>query len=182
MPGRRPLLYGFLAVSFSLSTGSLYAEGDSPRPDGANRDKLLAQFDKDGDGQLSPQEREAARAAMQNRGRPGGGDRINPAELLRKFDKDGDGRLNEQERAAAQAAMKEAGGQNRELSPEMKARILKEFDKDGDGQLNEQERAAAMQHLQKMRSSQNPRGPRPDGVRPPKGPEGREKKTDGAKE
>lgn len=88
--------------------------------------RIMEQFDKDGDGKLNEEEREAAKAAHKDR----------MAKALAEFDKDKDGKLNEEERAAAKAA-REA------QMKERKAKVLAEFDKDKDGELNEEERAAA---------------------------------------
>lgn len=93
---------------------------------GFNREDLIKQFDKNGDGQLDDSEREAMRAAMAARfgangsggpggpggpggtgaqGGPGGGrGGPNREEMLKQFDKDGDGQLNDEERAAMRQA------------------------------------------------------------------------------
>ncbi|MBX3744391.1 MAG: efflux RND transporter periplasmic adaptor subunit [Verrucomicrobiae bacterium] len=112
------------------------APGAPGAPGGADFQALIRQYDRDGDGQLNDEEREAMRAAMaarfagqaQPRGAdaqaaqgpgsaqgPGagqGGPRFNREEMLRQFDKDGDGELNEEERAAMRQAL--GGGRNRE--------------------------------------------------------------------
>jgi len=77
--------------------------------------ELVAQFDTDGDGKLSEEEREAARERKHK-------------ELLEKYDADKDGALGEDERT--------------KMKEDIKAEILKKFDKDGDGKLSEEERAA----------------------------------------
>ena len=64
--------------------------------------RMLERFDTDGDGQLSPEEREAARASMPPRG-PGGPNR---QDWMKQLDTDGDGIISEDERAAARAARK----------------------------------------------------------------------------
>jgi hypothetical protein len=98
-------------------------------------DKLLTEFDADGDGQLSEEEEEAARAAMEaeraerqaemeerceeggthggppdgERGGRGRGGRPSgpPPFLVEEFDTDGDGDLSSAERAAAREIMRE---------------------------------------------------------------------------
>ncbi len=100
------------------------------RPQGAGpatadrRMEFLKRFDKDGDGQLDPTERAAARAAFEartgNAGRPGGAratdatpaekpdtGRVNKQAMLQEFDANGDGKLTGQERSAARKAFEE---------------------------------------------------------------------------
>lgn len=101
-------------------------------PGGVDFQALVRQYDRDGDGQLNDEEREAMRAAMAARfggqgqprgdGTPGaqggqGGPRFNREEMLRQFDKDGDGQLNDEERAAMRQSFGGAaggGGRNRD--------------------------------------------------------------------
>jgi len=82
------------------------------------RQKVLQKFDKNGNGQLDPDEREAAREAMQQRreqggrngaGGKGGADPERRQKLLAKFDTDGDGKLSETEKAAAKEARAKRG-------------------------------------------------------------------------
>jgi len=56
------------------------------------REKILAEFDKDGDGQLNEEERQAAREAREARMK------AQREKILAEFDKDGDGQLNEEGR------------------------------------------------------------------------------------
>lgn len=86
-------------------------EGDAKRAE--LRQKVLQKFDKNGNGQLDPDEREAAKEAMQKRREQSGGKgptgkgEVDPEirrKVLEKFDTDGDGKLNESERAAAKEA------------------------------------------------------------------------------
>jgi HlyD family secretion protein len=82
-----------------------------------NPEEIIKQFDKDGDGQLNDDERQAMRAEMQQRS---GGQfpAFNREEMMKQFDKDGDGELNDEERQAMRAEMQQrfGGGQrgNRE--------------------------------------------------------------------
>ena len=61
---------------------------------GGDREEILKKFDKDGDGKLSQEERQAMRedrkAEIEAR----------HADMIKKFDKDGDGKLSDEERAA----------------------------------------------------------------------------------
>jgi Ca2+-binding EF-hand superfamily protein len=87
------------------------AGGDAKRAE--RRQKVLEKFDSNGNGQLDPDERRAAKAAAQKRRDQAGekGADGNAAQdperrkkLLAKFDKDGDGALSEAERTAAKEA------------------------------------------------------------------------------
>jgi len=112
----------------------------------ALRQRVLKQFDKDGDGKLNAEERAAAEKARAERGREkGDGDR---GAMLKQLDKDGDGKLSEEERQAgreqARRKLQQAlGGEGANLQE-----LIKRFDKDGDGQLSEEERQAARRAFQ----------------------------------
>ena len=75
---------------------------------------LLKEFDKDGDGKLSPEEARTAMMAIRQFMVPGEGiaqrgqaDRErNREEMLKRFDKDGDGKLSAEEMAAAREAVR----------------------------------------------------------------------------
>jgi Ca2+-binding EF-hand superfamily protein len=87
-------------------------EGDGKRAE--LRQRALQKFDKNGNGQLDPDEKEAAKAAMQKRreqrgGGKGGPDPERRQKLLAKFDTDGDGKLSDSERAAAKEARGKRG-------------------------------------------------------------------------
>ena len=75
-------------------------EGQMMRPD---RGEMLKKFDKDGDGQLSEEEREAMREARK------GEMEARRAEMLKKYDKDGDGKLSMEEREAMREDMPPRG-------------------------------------------------------------------------
>jgi hypothetical protein len=106
-------------------------------------DQFNKQFDRDGDGKLSPMEAMMAQQAFQrmrgNVGRGGirGGGSIGsgapppvapiaPANdaksgkvppLIKRFDKDGDGKLNAEEKAAAQAELKKDKAKDKDAKP-----------------------------------------------------------------
>jgi Ca2+-binding EF-hand superfamily protein len=82
-----------------------------------DREEMKAQFDTDGDGKLSKQEKKAMRESVR-------------AQVLEKFDADGDGELSEEERGAAKLARSE--------------KIIAKFDTDGDNKLSAQELSVAM--------------------------------------
>jgi Ca2+-binding EF-hand superfamily protein len=92
----------------------------------AMRDEWMARMDLDGDGELSREERMAARQAMFENSERG-------QALMRQFDADGDGVLNEEEQAAMEAYQQEQREQRR-------ADELARYDADGDGQLSREER------------------------------------------
>ncbi len=131
----------------------------SNHPDRPIPPEMMKQFDKDNDGKLSPEERQAMRAKMEERQK----------EMLKKFDKDGDGKLSEEERKAMYEEMKtkmeerrkemlskyDADGDGKLSDEERKkareahqAEMLKHYDKDGDGKLSEEERAAMPKRLE----------------------------------
>jgi HlyD family secretion protein len=93
-PPREPSLAAAGEAAAELAQRPASRSGGAPR---FNPEEMLKQYDKDGDGQLSAEERETMRAAF---GAQGGGSRFNREEMLRRFDKDGDGQLSEEERAA----------------------------------------------------------------------------------
>jgi Ca2+-binding EF-hand superfamily protein len=134
------------------------AGGRRPLPPEA-RERVLEQFDADGDGQLNEAERQAARAGFEARRAE------KRAELLERFDADGDGELNETERAAAREeigpGLKERfggrhgrhhGGRDGERHEAFRRHMLERFDTDGDGTLSEAERAEARAFAQQKKA------------------------------
>lgn len=118
-------------------------KGEKPdQRDRPTKEETLAKFDLDGDGQLSNDEKKAAREARQQE------------MILRRFDTDKDGVLSAEERAKADAAI-----------AEREAKMLQRYDKDGDGQISEEERKAARHDMQKGDQ-------RPDKPQAGKGPQG----------
>lgn len=82
---------------------------------GFDREAMMKQFDKNGDGQIDAEEQAAARAEFQSRfgqGGPGGGrgQMPNREEMIKRFDKNGDGEIDEQEREAMRAEFGGRGG------------------------------------------------------------------------
>jgi len=89
--------------------------------------KMMEKFDTNGDGELSEEERAAAKAEMEARRDERRAEMEKKrAEFLGKYDTDGDGELSEEERKAAREARK--------------AEMLAKYDKNGDGELSEGER------------------------------------------
>jgi Ca2+-binding EF-hand superfamily protein len=119
-------------------TGGAYAQGPGangpggPRGPGHRlppqvREKLVAEFDKDGDGQLNDEERQAARAAFQAKMAE------RHKEALDQYDTDRDGKLSDDERKA--------------LIADRKKEFMAKHDKDGDGQLSDEERKAVREEF-----------------------------------
>ncbi|MEZ6162904.1 MAG: hypothetical protein R3B67_00530 [Phycisphaerales bacterium] len=94
----------------------------------AMRAEWMERFDLDGDGELSREERMAMRQSMFEQSPRG-------QELMRQFDADGDGVLNAEEQAAMEAYQEQQREQRR-------AEELAQYDTDGDGQLSREERQA----------------------------------------
>ena len=171
-----------------LLSGATFAAEKAAAPDRPGREALFKQFDKNGDGELDADEREAARKAMQERAanRPQRGpDVAPPAEnlsrenIVKRFDKNGDGIIDDAERAAAREeilkqreanakARNEGGaGESRPLGAPGgfdRESLIKEFDKNKDGQLDETERAAVMAALRERRGMVRPEDPRREGA------------------
>jgi len=91
-----------------------------------DRREMLRNYDADGDGRLSREERRTARRAMRERVR---------ARMLERFDADGDGEFNETERQAMREFWRRRGREMRQRWE------LRRYDADGDGELDENERA-----------------------------------------
>lgn len=94
----------------------------------ALRAEWLERFDLDGDGELSREERLAMRQAMFEQSDRG-------QELMRQFDADGNGVLDEAEQAEMEAFQQQQREQRR-------AEQLERFDTDGDGEISREERRA----------------------------------------
>ena len=102
---------------------------ENPRPDRGERfrgrrGRFIERFDKDGDGELSQEEREAMAVTMIKEGRE---------RQVRKWDEDGDGLLNEAER---EKVMQDRGDQWWLKIDDLG---MKHFDADNDGKLSDQE-------------------------------------------
>ena len=122
------------------------------RPMGPPPPEMVKEFDKDGDGKLSDDEKKAMHQAM------GARREERHKKMLEKFDADHDGKLSDEEKEKAREAHK--------------AEMLQKFDKDGDGKLSDEERAAMPKPPRKPGGPGGPkgkRGPGPDS--PPPAPE-----------
>lgn len=111
-----------LAKRTQLTTGTNAAAATASRP-AIDRQAVLKEFDKDGDGQLSDGEREAAMQAMRNRLRST--DQRTPPnatreDILKRFDTNSDGQIDEAERTAAREAVQRRNANGR-YHPEVPA-------------------------------------------------------------
>jgi multidrug efflux system membrane fusion protein len=77
---------------------------------GMGQQRMLERFDTDGDGDLSPAERETARTAIEAEGGPGGRGGMTRQKMLKRFDTDGDGVISDAEREAARATRQQTEG------------------------------------------------------------------------
>jgi Ca2+-binding EF-hand superfamily protein len=103
-----------------------------------DRQELIARFDKDGDGQLSEEERQAAIKDFEEQQRQ---------ETLQKYDQDGDGKLSAEESAAMREDMRQQAQPWKQLTDRLAARL---FDADEEDQLTEQGKADAKEFQKKL--------------------------------
>lgn len=156
----------FAVVSAMLGVSAAYAQPHPPRGDPAEREammnaafsalanmdaatrvQLLKQFDKDGDGRLSKEERAEAMRLLREKTADLEDLRQKHAEgIIKKFDKDGDGKLGIEEVMAfldEQRKMFEDFRSQRlprDIERNIPKDVLAKFDKDGDGKLSREER------------------------------------------
>lgn len=116
------------ATEFDADGDGILSEEERREMMRAMREEWMARMDLDGDGELSREERMAARQSMFENSERG-------QELMRQFDADGNGVLDEAEQAAMEAYQQEQREQRR-------ADELARYDTDGDGQLSRDERRA----------------------------------------
>jgi hypothetical protein len=164
---RFSLTTSIVLIATSLPVATLSAEEGRPLQSPELRERVLKKFDKNGNGQLDPDERQAAKEAMEKRQGESGGlsgtkesaqqDPDRMKRILEAFDLNKDGKLDDAERAAAKAEREKRRGQapasagRGPASEKMRDEMLKRFDRDGDGKLSDAERAAAKEERQKRR-------------------------------
>lgn len=143
--------YRLIVLLIAGSVLSTHAQGSTAAQREARKAERIARFDADGDGELSREERLAARDAWwvdgeglgwRARGPAGLGNMSaeHRAEILASFDFDGDGALSQEERQA--------------VREDRKAEILGEFDVDDDWELSREERQAARETLRARRAAE----------------------------
>ena len=159
---RSQLWLAVMTAGLVAAVGTVAWADDPPKrpgPGGPGRAQILKQFDKNGNGKLDPEEREALRKAF-----------------LERFDTNGDGQIDASEREAARKALRMRRGGRRTGAPQAakskrppggkrrdtprgkgnapfgkmggRAALLRRFDRNGDGKLDEQERAALRAFVQ----------------------------------
>ncbi len=156
------LNWAAMLAALLLSVGG-YArgdEGDKPEKGdkfarGAEmREKMIAEFDADGDGELNKDERAAAREKMMEMRRQGG-----------------QGRPEGRPEGRPQRGPGAEGDRPRPPSPEA---LFKEFDADGDNMLSKAEFMKLSERMRQMMpppgGPRGPGGPPRDGERGPRGP------------
>lgn len=138
------------------------------------REAMTERLDKDGDGQVSDEERRAARESFRIKRFDKDGDGVLSdeeraeaarvrAERMKQLDTDGDGRISPEERRAPREkhrAMLDADGdgviskEEREMARERREarnrELLQKYDTDGDGRLSYEERGVAWQKGEKI--------------------------------
>lgn len=157
-------------IAFSLLAGTtVFAQDAQPQPErqrgnrapGMQRQlppELMKEFDKDGNGELSQEERTAMQAKMREQAE------ARRKADLEKYDANKDGKLDEAEtKTMREARQKE---------------MLEKYDTDKDGKLSDEERKAMPPGMQRMGGRRGPgaggdrpaRGPRPADAPPPPPP------------
>lgn len=137
------------------------------RPERPNRParqlppELIKEYDKDGDGKLSDDERKAMQEAVRAKR-----EAQQKADLA-KYDKDGDGKLSAEERKT--------------MMSERQAELLKKYDADGDGKLSSDERQK-IPAGERMFGGRGGRGPGAEGGRGGRGGRGQGGPQGGAPE
>jgi hypothetical protein len=118
-------------LALAIAAPAIAEDSEDPKERGAPRARGFEQFDTDGDGRLSDEERAAARDKRHK-------------QRLEESDADGDGKISEAERRAANAAHRK--------------RYLGKFDADGDGKLTgeEEEQAKAAREKRRERRGRGP--------------------------
>lgn len=146
-------IWGYWALALPLlAMGQAYAQDDArPRRDGEMRTRMIEEFDADGDGQLSDEERQTAREAMRERrgNRPGRGQ----------------GQSDEVRGGGGRGQAQGRGGQGRGPLPDPN-QLFDEFDENKDGQLSRDEFMKLTQATRAPRGQRGPRAGRPAGPRP----------------
>ncbi|MDA0667357.1 MAG: hypothetical protein O3A95_02575 [Planctomycetota bacterium] len=173
---------------------------ERPRPSREQmRERLVQHFDKNGDGMLNEQERQAARVAMQarrqemqnrRRGQPEGeqvqrrrgqpeGEQPEGEQAQRRgrAGQQGQGFRGQEQGPPPQSLGRQRGNQGqarqRPSQEERRAGILQQFDANGDGQLDEFERATLKEAMEKRRAQSGQERPTRE-ARRGRGPQERE--------
>ena len=133
----------YLTVTL-LCTCSLYAQDDKAKKEKGNdrrgdwRERMIKQFDKDGDGKLNEAERQEARKNWRKRGEE------RRQQFMKKYDKNGDGKIDDAEgEQIAQDMLKRF----KEHAPD---RYKERYDKNNDGKVDAEEEKQAIARMMEM--------------------------------
>jgi Ca2+-binding EF-hand superfamily protein len=116
------------------------AGGAGPFGRRLDRAEIIRKYDKDGDGQLSEEERAAAIKDFQDE---------QQQEMLKKYDKDGDGKLSEEELAAMREDQQKQAQPWQKMAEKINRRL---FETDEDGQLTEVGKAQAKEFQKQLQA------------------------------
>ncbi len=105
------------------------------------RQKRLKQFDTDGDGKLSREERGKLREELQAQRDE------RRQEKLNNYDLDGDGKLSDEERGQAKSDRQAKKQEKRE---QKRQELLEKYDTDGDGELSDEERETMREEMKDL--------------------------------
>ena len=131
----------FLVMTLLCSAG-LHAQDDKAKDDndrrGNWRERMIKQFDKDGDGKLNDEERRAARKHWCKRGQE------RRQRFMKKYDKNGDGEIDD---AEGEQIAKDMLKRFKEHAPD---RYLERYDKNKDGKVDAEEEKKAIDRMMEM--------------------------------
>jgi Ca2+-binding EF-hand superfamily protein len=156
------IIYPLIGLAVIAGTSSSFAQDNT----GDVFKNLLEKFDKNGDGKLDDEEREAARAALIKQAPQGDPEvrpireRRTPSQIARDrrraefdarrrqfellYDKNKDGELSDEEREALREEFRKRGEQRRQ-------EFMERYDKNGDGDIDDSEREAIRADREKRR-------------------------------
>lgn len=148
-------LFGLSLVVPMLLVGQATAqEEERPRRDGDWRARMIEEFDADGDGQLSDEERQTARETMRERrgDRPGRGEARGRGDGRGRGEAPGRGQARPDGRGPREGRGPGAQGRGLDFG-----RMFDRFDADGDGLLNREEFTRLTERLRERFSADGPR-------------------------
>lgn len=151
--------FGCALIVASILSVNVYGESGDDKDllkgmDPVSRIKVLKQFDKDGDGILSAEEKADLRKAIDEKVITVENDKESKIrDIFSRYDLDKDGKLDEKEFGVyfeAQKKLFESENKARSDRKGFRKQILSKYDKEGKGYLNEQEKAEVAKDMQKM--------------------------------
>ena len=148
-----------IAIIILAVCAMTFANAQQQDVDPSAKIQLLKQFDKDGDGVLNKEEREAARNAVKEKKADLQEMRKRHAkDVIKRFDKDADGKLSEDELSVFLEEQRKMFDKMRNQRQDRMMRnipkdILAKYDKDGDGKLSREERREMFREGAKRRAA-----------------------------